>query len=80
MPIVVLGFLIVTFAAHIAGRGQGSNLVLDSGGWVLVWVGLWFPLDTLVFTSLTYSREIRALERLRAATVSVEPDPSLPAR
>ena len=80
MPIVVLGFLVVTFAAHIAGRGQGSNLVLDSGGWVLVWVGLWFPLDTLVFTPLTYSREIRALERLRAATVSVEPDPSLPAR
>ena len=53
--------------------------MLDSGGWVLVWVGLWFPLDTLVFTPLAYSREIRALERLRSATVTVEPDPLLPA-
>jgi hypothetical protein len=78
MPIVILGFLVVTLAAHIAGRGQGSNLVLDSGGWVLVWVGLWFPLDTLVFTPLSYSRELRALERLRSATVAVAADPLLP--
>ena len=71
MPIVVLGFLVVVLAAHIAGRHQNTNLVLDSGGWVLVWVGLWYPLDTLVFTPLGYGREIRALRRLRDAEVRV---------
>jgi hypothetical protein len=29
-----------------------ANLVLDSGPWV--WVSLWFPLDTLLFTPLPY--------------------------
>jgi len=79
MPIVIVGFLIVVLSAHIAGRGQGSNVVLDTGGWVLVWLGLWFPLDTLVFTPLAYSREIRALRRLRGARVVVGADRAVPA-
>ena len=77
MPIVVAGFLIVVLAADIAGRHRNANLVLDSGGWVLVWVGLWYPLDTLVFTPLGYGREIRALRRLRGAEVRVRSDPAM---
>ena len=76
IPIVVVGFLIVVLAADIAGRHRNANLVLDSGGWVLVWVGLWFPLDTLVFTPLGYGREIRALRRLHGAEVVVRADPA----
>ena len=59
-------------------RGPGNaHLVVDSGGWVLVWVGLWFPLDTLLFTPLTYGRDNRVLERLRNASIVVEPHPTM---
>jgi len=51
--------------------------VVDSAGWVLVWVGLWFPLDTLLFTPLSYGRENRVLGRLRSASVVVEPHPTM---
>jgi hypothetical protein len=40
---------------------------------VLVWVGLWFPLDTLIFTPLAYGRENRVLKRLRTADVLIQP-------
>ena len=77
IPIALLGFLLVIVASRIAGRHQSSNLLLDSGGWVFVWVGLWFPLDTLLFTPLTFGREIRALRRLEGAEVAIEPLPAV---
>ncbi len=77
IPIVVLGFLLVIVKGSIVGSTGNANLVLDSGGWVLVWVGLWFPLDTLLFTPLSYGRENRVLERLRRASVVVEPHPTM---
>ncbi len=73
IPIVVLGFVLVIVKGSIVGTTGEANLILDSGGWVLVWVGLWFPLDTLLFTPLTYGRENRVLRRLRTAEVLVEP-------
>jgi hypothetical protein len=77
LPLVVVGFLLVIVKSNIVGASVNANLVLDSGGWVLVWVGLWFPLDTLLFTPLSYGRENRALKRLRSAEIVVEPNPSL---
>ena len=38
---------------------------------VLAWVGLWYPLDTLVFAARPYLRESRALELLADATIEV---------
>jgi hypothetical protein len=38
---------------------------------VLVWVGIWFPLDTFFFSPLGYGRENRALRHLRGAEISV---------
>ena len=73
MPVVLLGFLLVVAASSIVGHSGNSNLVLDTGGWVLVWVGLWFPLDTLLFTPLSYGRENRVLELLRGADVTIRP-------
>lgn len=73
LPIVVLGFILVIVKGSIVGSTGNANLVLDSGGWVLVWVGLWFPLDTLLFTPLSYGRENRVLRRLRTAEVRIEP-------
>lgn len=76
LPIVVLGFLLVIVKSSLVGHGGNANLVLDSGGWVLVWVGLWFPLDTLLFTPLSYGRENRVLERLRSASIAIAPHPT----
>ena len=73
VPIVLLGFLLVVAASRIVGRSGDSNLILDTGGWVLVWVGLWFPLDTLLFTPLSYGRENRVLEQLRRVDVTIRP-------
>jgi hypothetical protein len=77
LPIVVLGFVLVIIKSSIVGASGNANLVLDSGGWVLVWVGLWFPLDTILFTPLSYGRENRVLRRLRTADVLVEPHPTM---
>jgi hypothetical protein len=73
IPIAILGFLLVIVKSSLVGRSGNANLILDSGGWVLVWVGLWFPLDTLLFTPLSYGRENRVLERLRRASIVFEP-------
>jgi hypothetical protein len=77
LPLVVLGFVLVIVKSSIVGASGNANLVLDSGGWVLVWVGLWFPLDTLLFTPLSYGRENRVLRRLRTADVLIEPHPTM---
>jgi hypothetical protein len=73
LPIVIVGFLLVIIKSSIVGVSGNANLVIDSGGWVLVWVGLWFPLDTLLFTPLSYGRENRVLKRLQAADITIEP-------
>ena len=69
LPIVVIGYLLVVFEHSLVG--QSGNIVLDTTGWVLVWVGIWFPLDTIFFSPLGYGREIRALAHLRDAEISV---------
>jgi hypothetical protein len=69
LPIVVIGYLLVIFEDSLVGHS--GNIILDTTGWVLVWVGIWFPLDTVLFTPLGYTREIRALRRLRDAEISV---------
>ena len=76
LPIVVLGFVLVIVKSSIVGASGNANWSLTSGGWVLVWVGLCFPLDTILFTPLSYGRENRALKRLRTADVFLEPHPT----
>jgi hypothetical protein len=69
VPIVVLGYLLVIFEGRLVG--PSGNIVLDTTGWVFVWLGIWFPLDTFFFTPLGYGRENRALQNLRDAEISV---------
>jgi hypothetical protein len=69
LPIVVIGYLLVIFEDSLVGHN--GNIILDTTGWVLVWVGIWFPLDTVFFSPLGYTREIRALKHLRDAEISV---------
>jgi hypothetical protein len=69
VPIVVIGYLLVIFETSLVG--SRGNIVLDTTGWVLVWVGVWFPLDTLFFSPLAYGRENHALRHLRDAEILV---------
>src|ERR1700744_2670288 len=69
VPIVVIGYLLVIFENRLVGHS--GNIVLDTTGWVLVWVGVWFPLDTFFFSPLGYGRENRVLQQLRDAEISV---------
>jgi hypothetical protein len=77
LPLVIVGFVLVIMKSSVVGSTGNANLVIDSGGWVLVWVGLWFPLDTILFTPLSYGRENRALKRLRDADVIVLARPTM---
>jgi hypothetical protein len=71
IPIMVIGYLLVIFEDRLVGHS--GNIVLDTTGWVLVWVGIWFPLDTIFFSPLEYTREARALKYLSTAEISVTP-------
>ena len=77
VPIAVIGYVLVLSAGALVGPSGNTNLVFSTTGWVLVWVGLWFPLDTMFFTPLAYGRENRVLERLRDAEITVVPRPPL---
>ena len=61
----------VIFTNRLVGPSGNGNLVFDNSGWVLVWVGAWFPLDTFFFGPLGYGRENRVLQDLRDAEISV---------
>jgi len=50
--------------------------VIDIVGWVLAWLGLWYPFDKIIFYPSDYVRENRALEELRDAPITVVPRPS----
>ena len=63
--------LLVIFAGNLVGRAGSTDLVVNTTGWVLVWVGIWWPLDMFFFSPLGYGRENRVLRHLRDAEVSV---------
>jgi hypothetical protein len=71
VPIMMIGYLLVIFAGKLAGSTGNINLVLATTGWVLVWVGIWWPLDMFFFSPLVYGRENRVLRHLRDAEISV---------
>lgn len=73
IPVAIVGLLVAVLGARAAGTSGNSNVLLDTGGWVLTWVGLWYPLDTLLFSPLGYGRENRVLLSLRDAAVEVRP-------
>jgi hypothetical protein len=79
IPVAVVGFFMVGAATGIRPRGGALQLIVDHLGWVLMWLGLWFPLDEFLFYPLGYGREDRVLRRLSAAEVVVRPSrPSSP--
>jgi hypothetical protein len=73
IPISALGLALAAAATKIRPPGGAANLVADHLGWVLAWIGLWFPLDQFLFNPLAYGRETRVLNLLASAEVEVRP-------
>jgi hypothetical protein len=75
LPITLLGLAITAIAFHIGDSDDPQTAVVDILGWVLAWLGLWYPFDKLIFYASDYVRENRALEALRDAPITVVPRP-----
>ena len=74
IPVTIVGlFLTVTSSRFEAPDDDAVKLVLDHLGWVLAWIGLWFPLDTFLFYPHAYARETRVLRLLRDADIVLGP-------
>jgi len=82
IPVCVLGLLLTIAAAHIEPSDSILHTIFDTLGWVLVWIGLWFPIDQFLFYPLLYGRENRVLRQLADAAIVIVPhaDVSSPAR
>jgi hypothetical protein len=73
LALAVLGLVIMGWATQIEPADSMKRLVADHFGFVLAWLGLWFPLDNFFFYPLAYGRENRVLALLRDAEVTVGP-------
>jgi hypothetical protein len=70
LPVALVGLSIAvaTTFAHPSDDATFPN----TAGWVLAWVGLWYPLDAMLFAHVSPNRENAVLRRLREAEVLVE--------
>lgn len=74
IPATLVGFTLVATSSDAAVGGQQvDDVLLEHLGWVLSWVGLWFPVDALVFGPMLVGRETRAWMRLRDAPLTLAP-------
>ena len=51
-----------------------TDFLADGVILVVAWVGMWYPLDTLVYTNRPYKMENKALTALIDAEVRILPD------
>jgi hypothetical protein len=73
LPVTIVGLAITAGATKIGDIDDAVRAVVDILGWVLAWVGLWYPFDKILFYPLDNLRENRALATLGRAHVSVVP-------
>lgn len=71
IPVALVGLAIAVATA--VANSQEDYTLPNLAGWVLAWVGLWYPLDTILFSSVTPKRENAVLTRLQHAEVVVRP-------
>ncbi len=69
IPVALVG-LVIAVATAVA-QTQDDYTLPNLAGWVLAWVGLWYPLDAILFSSVGPKRENDALARLQSAEVVV---------
>jgi hypothetical protein len=72
LPVTAIGLLMTVWASHIDDN-EALEVVVDHLGWVLAWIGLWFPLDTMLFYAHPYVRETRVLRLLHDAEIVIRP-------
>jgi hypothetical protein len=75
VPVSALGLALTAVATTMKPVGGAPNLITDHLGWVLAWIGLWFPLDQFLFYPLAYRRESRVLRLLASAEIDLGPLP-----
>lgn len=73
LPIAAGGFTLAVAANLIQPANGLAHVIADTLGWVLVWIGLWFPLDQLLFYPLGYGSESRVLRLLADAQIELIP-------
>ncbi len=73
VPVTALGLALTALATTIRPANGVVQLITDHLGWVLAWIGLWFPLDEFLFHPLSYRRETRVLGLLSDAELAVSP-------
>ncbi len=73
LPIAFVGLVLTVLATRLEADNEITRLVEDHIGWVLAWIGLWFPLDAMLFYPLAYGRENRVLALLRDADLQISP-------
>jgi hypothetical protein len=76
--LLVIVFLIIAgayllFAGPLAGVPQAAQLAVAATISLFSWVSLWDPLEALIFNPLELMRENRALRRVAAMEIVVEP-------
>jgi hypothetical protein len=71
IPVAIVG-LAIAVATAVANAQEDFTLP-NLAGWVLAWVGLWYPLDAILFSSVVPRRENAVLTRLQDAEVLVNP-------
>ncbi len=73
LPVTLFGLAITAFAFHVGDGDDPQTAVVDILGWVLAWLGLWYPFDKILFYPSDFVRENRVLAVLRDAQVTVVP-------
>jgi hypothetical protein len=71
IPVAIVGLAIAVATA--VANSQDDFTLPNLAGWVLAWVGLWYPLDAILFSSLGPKRENAVLTRLQDAEVVLTP-------
>lgn len=72
--ILALGLLLSEALRRSEAAPEWATIFLADGLFlVLAWVGMWYPMDVLVFANRPYQRENRALRRLTDAELIIEP-------
>ena len=70
IPVAIAGLAIAIATAVV--KAQEDYTLPNLAGWVLAWVGLWYPLDAILFSSLVPKRENVVLTRLQNAEVVIQ--------
>jgi hypothetical protein len=73
VPVTAVGLVLTVAATKIRPATSAANIITDHLGWVLAWIGLWFPIDQFLFYPLAYRRESRVLRLLASAEIDVQP-------